>query len=390
MNDTGYEERRPPLGLLFALIGLSLLVGAIGGGVSGGLVAALVQSDNRPPARSASTTSGSSGPSTTVQVTEQSGITQAVEKAIPGVVTLLVEAEYRDASGRVVRESNLGSGVVVDARGYIITNQHVVDNATKISVRLQGGEERPAILVGDDKPFTDIAVIRVQPNGLTVVPIADSDALKLGQTVLAIGSPAFGAGLGDTRNDFNNTVTRGIVSGIHRRWPRNDTVMEDLIQTDAAINNGNSGGGLLTLTGDLVGITTTVVRGTQQGSPVQGVAFAISSKVFKPLLDEIIASGKVQRPYIGVEHRQITAENAREAGMTVPTGAFVTNVDTGSPAAKSGLQRGDIITRIGLQEISEDNPYLYVLIKQQPNQTVPITYLRSGKEVTVDLTIGLR
>lgn len=389
MNDDDEGVRRPPLGLLFTLIGLSMLVGMIGGAVAGGLVAALVPRDEKEAPVTAAK-AGSSGPSTTVQVTEQSAITDAVQKAIPGIVTILVQAESRDASGRVVRETNLGSGVVVDQRGYILTNGHVVDNAVKISVKLQNGDERPAVLVGDDKPFTDIAVIRVQPDGLTVVPIADSDALKLGQTVIAIGSPAFGSGLGDTRNDFNNTVTRGIVSGLHRRWPRDDTVMEDLIQTDAAINHGNSGGGLLTLTGELVGITTTVVRGTQQGLEVQGVAFALSSKTFKPLFDEIIASGKVQRPYVGIEHRQITSENVRDSGATVPKGAFVVNVESGSPAAKSGLQRGDIITRLGGQDISEDNPYLYVLIKQKPNQSVPLTFIRNGKETTVDLTIGLR
>jgi 2-alkenal reductase len=389
MGGAGGEERRPSHGLIFAVIGLALLVGVVGGGIAGGLVAALVPRDSASPTR-AGNPAVAAGPTTLLSVKEESAITDAVAKVNPGVVTLLVEAQQTDAAGRVVSETNLGSGVVIDARGYIVTNQHVVDSATKISVRLPSGEERPGVLVGDDSPFTDIAVIRVQPDNLTVVPVGDSEALALGQQVLAIGSPAFGSSLTDVRNDFNNTVTRGIVCGIHRRWPREDTIMEDLIQTDAAVNHGNSGGALVTLNGDLVGITTTVVRGTDQGNEVQGVAFAISSRVFKPLVDQIIASGRVQRPYVGISHRQITPDIARQNRLPVQNGALVINVDGDSPAAKAGIQRGDIITKINNTPITEDAPYLSILVKQTPNTTVPVTYTRNGKETTVDVDIGIR
>lgn len=388
----GAEERHPGWGMILALIGVALLVGAAAGGVTGGLVAALIPrepaSPTRVPREAARQTDA---PVTTLRVTsEESAITETVAKVSPGVVTLIVQATRTDAAGRVFQETNIGSGVVIDPRGYIVTNQHVVENQRRITVRLQSGEERPGVLVGDDSPFTDIAVVRVQPEGLTVVPIGDSDALRLGQTVLAIGSPAFGSSPRDVRNDFNNTVTRGIVSGLHRRWPKGDAIMEDLIQTDAAVNHGNSGGALVNLAGELVGITTTVVRGTPSGLQVQGVTFAISSRTFKPLVDEIIRNGKVQRPYLGIQHQLITPEVARQYGLPVQAGAYVVDVVPESPAAKAGIRPRDIIVRIDKMEIAEDMPYLNILARLQPNTTVSIAFLRGGREMTADVTVGVR
>jgi S1-C subfamily serine protease len=380
-----YGDRRPSWGVLMAVVGVALLVGAISGGVSGALMAVLIPR-NEPATPKAARTAEPEPPTTVLSLKEESTTVETVQRVLPGVVTLIVQAERRDAAGRVVGETNLGSGVVIDPRGYVLTNQHVVENQTKIMVKLASGEERPGSLIGDDSPFTDIAIVRIQPDNLTTIPIGDSDALALGQQVLAVGTVAFGSNL----TDFRNNVTRGIVSGLHRRWPREDTVMEDLIQTDAAINHGNSGGALVNLGGELVGITTTVVRGTQSGFQVQGVAFAIPSKTFKPLADEIIRTGKVQRPYIGVQHRQLTPEIARQNGLPVQNGAVVLSVVENSPADKAGLRRNDIITRVAGTEITENNPYLNILVKQRPNSTVPVTYVRGGRETTVDLTIGLR
>jgi S1-C subfamily serine protease len=388
----GADERHPGWGMVLALIGVALLVGAVAGGVTGGLVAALIPRESASPARvPREAARQTDAPVTTLRVTsEESAITETVAKVSPGVVTLIVQAARTDAAGRVFQETNIGSGVVIDPRGYIVTNQHVVENQRRITVRLQSGEERPGVLVGDDSPFTDIAVVRVQPEGLTVVPIGDSDALRLGQTVLAIGSPAFGSSPRDVRNDFNNTVTRGIVSGLHRRWPKDNAIMEDLIQTDAAVNHGNSGGALVNLAGELVGITTTVVRGTPSGLQVQGVTFAISSRTFKPLVDEIIRNGKVQRPYLGIQHQLITPELARQYGLPVQAGAYVVDVVPESPAAKAGIRPRDIIVRIDKMEIAEDMPYLNILAKLQPNTTVSIAFLRGGREMTADVTVGVR
>lgn len=381
-------SRRAAPSAIIGIAALALLVGAIAGGVSGGLVAALIGNgaSSSTPKASTSATAGPAGNRTVVQLQEESGITGAVKKVLPGVVTLIVNAQHTDSAGRVVTELNLGSGVVIDDRGYILTNQHVVENANKIVVKLSSGEERPGVLVGDDSPFTDLAVIRVQPDGLPAVAIGDSDLLELGQQVLAIGSVAFSVNAAD----FRNNVTRGIVSGLHRRWPRDDTVMEDLIQTDAAVNHGNSGGALVNLQGQLVGITTTVVRGTQSNQLVEGVAFAIPSKTFGPIVETIIRDGHMPRPFVGIQHQQITIESARQGNLPVQNGAYIVSVSPDSPAAKVGLRRADIITRIAGVDITEENPYLNVLIKQAPNTTVPVTYVRGGRESTVDLTIGLR
>jgi S1-C subfamily serine protease len=166
--------------------------------------------------------------------------------------------------------------------------------------------------------------------------------------------------------------------------------MEDLVQTDAAVNHGNSGGALVTMTGELVGITTTVVRGTQAGQQVEGVAFALSSRTFKPIVDQLIRAGKTERPYVGIVHRQLTPELAQQTRLSVQEGAVVLDVVADSPAAKAGIQKGDVITRLANQDISSDFPYLNALARQQPNTTIPLTLLRSGREMTLNLEIGAR
>lgn len=379
------EERSIPWRGVVGVLALAVVVGAFSGAFAGASVALLVPRD-APQARSAPPAADVAGAPALLQVTEESAVTETFKKVSPGVVTLTVQAQRTDSLGRTIRETNLGSGVIIDPRGYLITNEHVVRGATRIVVTLSDGEERPGVVVGDDAPFTDIALVRIQPEGLTVVPMGDSDALIPGQAVLAIGSVAFSA----TATDFRNTITRGIVSGIHRRWPRDDVVMEDLIQTDAAVNHGNSGGALVTMTGELVGITTTVVRGTQGGHQVEGVAFAISSRTFKPIVDQLIRTGKTERPYVGIVHRQITPDLAQQTRLPVQEGVVVLDVVSDSPAAKAGLQKGDVITKLADQEITADYPYLNVLAKQRPNTTIPVTVLRGNRELTLTLQVGAR
>ena len=379
------EGQSSPLRGIAGLLALAVVVGALSGAFAGASVALLVPRETKQ-ARATPSAADVAGAPSLVQVKEESGITETYKKVSPGVVTLTVQAQRSDSAGRVIRETNLGSGVIIDPRGYLITNEHVVRGATKIVVTLAGGEERPGVLVGDDAPFTDLALVRIQPDGLTVVPMGDSDALAPGQAVLAIGSVAFSA----SAVDFRNNVTRGIVSGVHRRWPRDDVVMEDLIQTDAAVNHGNSGGALVTMTGELIGITTTVVRGTQTGQQVEGVAFALSSRTFKPIIDQLIREGKTERPYVGIVHRQITPELAQQTRLSVQDGAVVLDVIADSPAAKAGIQKGDVITRLADQDISSDYPYLNALAKQRPNTSVPLTLLRGGREIRLNLEVGAR
>ncbi|HEX5165439.1 MAG TPA: trypsin-like peptidase domain-containing protein [Thermomicrobiales bacterium] len=377
------EDRVSPWRGVMGILAIAVAVAAISGAFAGASVALLVsdnESDAKPDAAAAEP-----GPSTLLKVTEESALTETFSKVSPGVVTLIVQAQHLDSNGRVVRETNLGSGVIVDERGYLVTNEHVVRDATQISVIMNDGSERPGVLVGDDAPFTDVAVVRIQPSGITVVPVGDSNSVQPGQGVLAIGSVAFNQQMYD---QFRNNVTRGVVSGVHRRWPKDDTVMEDLIQTDAAINHGNSGGALVTLDGQLIGIMTTVVRGTQSGQQVQGVGFAISSRSFKPLIDQIIANGKTDRPYVGIVHQTISADQAQRARLPVTNGAAaVVDVIDNSPASRAGVQKGDIITKLADYEINDDQPYLYALVKMKPNTTVPLTVLRGGQEMQLSLDI---
>jgi S1-C subfamily serine protease len=383
-----YDERRPGWNLLWGMIGIALLVGVISGGMAGAVAALLVpREEAAAPARALR--GEPAGPATTLRTTtEESAVIETVKKVQPGVVTLIVQSSRTDSAGRVIVSTSLGSGVVIDPRGYVLTNFHVVDGAAKITVKLWNGEERPGVLVGDDSPFTDIALVRIQAGNLTAVPIGDSDALALGQRLVALGSIAFGP----TALDFRNNVTLGVVSGLHRKWKSSSdsVVMEDLIQTDAAINHGNSGGALVNLNGELVGITTNVVRETQNGFQVQGVAFAISSRTFVPLVEEIIRqNGKVPRPYLGITPRHITEEMARQAGLPVPSGAQVVEVAADSPAARAGIRRGDIIIRLAGADVTEETPFITLLAKQRPNDTIPVTFLRGGREMTVDVTVAL-
>lgn len=380
------EERVSPWRGVMGILAIAVAVAALSGALAGASVALLVSDDGAPVKDQATADNGAeAGPSTLLQVTEESAITETFDKVSPGVVTLIVQAQRLDTNGRMIRETNLGSGVVIDDRGYIVTNEHVVRGATQITVIMSDGSERPGVLAGDDAPFTDVAVVRIQPDNLTVVPMGDSEMVRPGQAVLTIGSVAFNQQMYD---EFRNNVTRGIVSGVGRRWPKDDTVMEDLIQTDAAINHGNSGGALVTLDGQLIGITTTVVRGTQSGQQVEGVGFAISTRTLKPVIDQIIRNGKTDRPYVGIVHQTISAEQAQRARLPVTNGAAaVVEVIENSPASRAGVQKGDIITKLADYEITDEQPYLYALVKMKPNTTVPLTVLRGGQEMQLSLDI---
>src|SRR5437763_7266974 len=229
-----------------------------------------------------------------VLTSEENAVSEAVERALPSVVTIINDqGTGRDAQGNFVQSLSSGSGVIVDDRGFIVTNEHVIHNPGKLTVILNGGEERTATPVSDDAPFTDLAVIRIPPGGLQALKFGDSSGLKLGQTVIAIGSPLF---------DFQNSASIGVVSGLGRKYLRENIFLEDLIQTDAAINNGNSGGPLLTTEGDVVGLNTAVVRRIGSQDVVVVISYALSSRKIDPIVTAIIQRGQFPRPYIGIIH----------------------------------------------------------------------------------------
>jgi Do/DeqQ family serine protease len=253
-----------------------------------------------------------------------------------------------------------GSGVIVDARhGYILTNAHVVDHASEITVALEDGRSLKAKLVGIDTP-TDIAVVQVDAHGLTQIHLGDSSRLAVGDFVVAIGNP-FG---------LPHTVTSGIVSGLKRSGFSPDD-FEDYIQTDASINPGNSGGALLNLRGDLVGINTAILSGS--GDNI-GIGFAIPVDTAARVMRQLIEYGAVDRGQLGVAMYAVTPQVAHSLGLPRATGGLVEQVSPGSPAAKAGLRAGDVITAVAGHRVASNADLRDAL-----------GFLRVGDEVTIDL-----
>jgi len=333
---------------------VALFVGAIGG-LAGGSAAYLLL-DNEPEPTP-----------TPIEITvteEELSTIEVVQRVSPAVVTII-----STGGADLILGKGVGSGVIIDERGYIATNEHVVNGYSAFRVILANGEEREGTLIGTDYPFTDLAVIKIEGSGLSTVEFADSESLVVGQKAIAIGS-ALG--------EFPSTVTVGIISGLDRRWKSNGIFYQDLIQTDAAINPGNSGGALVDSQGKVIGINTSVIRATEGGEVVQGIGFAISSNTVLDIATQLIEQGKVSRPYIGIRHQDLTE------------GAVVVFVSTDTPAAEAGLMEGDIILKMGDYSIDEENPLLNVLMNFEPSDPVTLTISRHGSEMELELTFVQR
>jgi len=242
------------------------------------------------------------------------------------------------------------------------------------------GSKASARLVGAD-PYADSAVIKVDGGVPATADLGDSAVLKPGETVIAIGS-ALG--------DFKNTVTVGVVSAVNRSLDSgNGYSLEGLIQTDAAINHGNSGGPLVNVLGQVIGINTAIVRNdNSSGDVAEGLGFAIPSNTVKSVADQIIQKGYVSRPYLGIRYVTITPEVAGANGLSIDWGVYVKGVDGGSPAEKAGLRAGDIITDIGADKISADLSYTNALLHHQPGERATLKVWRNGKTISLDVTFG--
>jgi S1-C subfamily serine protease len=353
------------------LLVLSLLVGGAAGGMAGALTTRLLSDDDEERTVAPLATPVQGG---VVLQSEESAITEAVQKALPAVVAVInKEATPTGDGGQPLA---VGSGVVIDERGHIVTNEHVVHEVGEVTVVLADGQERDAELVGDDWPFTDLAVLKIDREGLVPIAVGDSDGLVPGQRVIAVGNPLQGV---------SSTVTVGVVSGVGRRWQRDGIFMEGLIQTDAAVNPGNSGGALVDSLGRLVGMPTSVVR-SDNGRTVEGVAFAIPSKTIQDVAGQIIESGRTRRAYLGVSHIDVTPEVATARNLPVDRGAWVSSVGDGSPADEAGIKVGDIILRMGELDITADLPFLNVLMRLDTDETVPTVINRDGNEITLQVT----
>jgi Do/DeqQ family serine protease len=271
------------------------------------------------------------------------------------------------------RAEGLGSGVIVRPDGYILTNHHVIDGADRITVELTDRRVLTATVVGSDAP-SDLAVLKVDAAGLPTVPLADSDAVKVGDVVLAVGNPM---GVGQT-------VTMGIVSAKGRATGLGDGSFEDFLQTDAPINRGNSGGALVNTTGELVGINSQIL--SPSGGNI-GIGFAIPANMARHVMESLIADGRVHRGMLGVTVQGVTPDIAKSLSMENVRGALVSSVNDGGPADDAGLERGDVITAIDGRAVASSNDLRNAIAATRPGTSVTLTVLRDGKERTIAATL---
>lgn len=374
---------RKRVGVAAAALALSAGVGA-----GTGIAAYALTQDSSPPAPAAS---AAPAPVTVVTPAARTGgsvrsVSDIYAAAVPGVVE--VQVSGRSASdlpfGGVQRTEAQGSGFVVDSAGHIVTNQHVVAGANRITVVFNDGTHATATAVGTDVS-SDLAVLHVDVPAGTLHPLAlgDSSALRVGDAVVAIGSP-FG---------LENSASAGIVSALHRTiQATNGYTIAGVIQTDAAINHGSSGGPLLDSAGRVVGVTSQIEGGTVDGNV--GVGFVIPSNMVRSVVDQLVAGKKVSHPYLGVELTTVGTASLQVPGVS--EGAAVSVVRPGSPAAAAGLvafgrgRTGDVIVAIDGVPVSSADDATSSVASKAPGQTVAITVVRGGARRTVTVALGTR
>lgn len=272
-------------------------------------------------------------------------------------------------------ERGVGSGVLVTADGTILTNHHVVDGADRITVTMSNNKSYEAKVVGSDQP-SDLAVLKVDGSELPFVNLGDSDRVRVGDIVLAIGNPL---GIGQT-------VTAGIISAKGRRTGLSDGSFEDFLQTDAPINRGNSGGALVNLNGELIGINSQILSGGAGGGNI-GIAFSIPSNMAKSVMDQLLKDGKVRRGMLGVNIQNITDDLAESTGLEQRSGVVVSNVRAGSAAEKAGIKRNDVITAVNGEKIDDTNVLRNKIAGTLPGTEVKLTILRDGREMELLATL---
>ncbi len=316
---------------------------------------------------------------------------EAAGRAMPAVVNILTSKASRETHPLLKdpffrrffgdrmppdeQMASLGSGVIVSSDGYILTNNHVVEGADIIEVGLADGRKAAATIVGTD-PETDLAVIRIAERKLPVMVLGDPDQARVGDVVLAIGNP-FGVG---------QTVTLGIISALGRN-NLHINHFENFIQTDAAINFGNSGGALVDTNGHLLGINSAIY--SQTGGSV-GIGFAIPVSTAKTVLDSIVKHGQVVRGWIGIESQDITPELAESFGLGRSSGAIIAGVVRGGPADRAGMQPGDILVAVGGKTVANTSEMLKLIAALEPGEKALLRILRKNRESTLDVTVGKR
>jgi 2-alkenal reductase len=340
------------------------------------------------PGSSGITTPASGGP---IAIDDSSAVVTAAANVSPAVVRITATGVTTDPLGGTVPETGVGSGVIYDKAGWILTNRHVVltssnEVASELTVELKDGRDLTGTVYGIDT-LTDLAIVKVDGTGLVAAPIGKSADIKVGQLAIAIGSPL---------GTYTNTVTTGIVSATGRTVQiSTDVRLTNLIQTDAAINPGNSGGPLLDAAGAVIGINTAVERDST------GIGFAIPIDIARPIMAQALAGQPLARPYVGIRYEMIDAKLKADKHLTVDQGALIgPATDTGgaelpaiasdSPAAAAGLKDGDIITAIEGQPVDGEHPLDALLSAYAPGQTVKLNVLRGSDQITVSVTLGTR
>lgn len=271
------------------------------------------------------------------------------------------------------RQSGMGSGVLVTPDGYILTNNHVVEGADEVKVALNDGREFDARVIGKD-PKTDVAVLKVDGSDLPHATVADSDLIAVGDVVMAIGNP-FGVG---------QTVTLGIISAKGRGVGIINEGYEDFIQTDASINPGNSGGALVDVEGRLIGINTAIVS---RSGGNQGIGFAIPSNLVREVMESLVLDGRVTRGFLGVSIQNLNPALARKLKLESANGALVAEVNSGSPAARSGVKSGDVIIAFNEKDVKDSRQLRLEVARTRPGETVPMQVMRDGRPRTLKVTV---
>jgi serine protease Do len=384
-------EGRRRGGVVVPVVAASLLSAVLAAGGTYGILVATGNLD-RPSNASVTATvpTQETGGTQAVTIEESSAAVAAADNVSPAIVTIVTEGQASNGNGffqgQDIPATGVGSGVIYDANGWILTNRHVVAGADQLSVRLEDGREFVGKVYGVDT-LTDLAIVKVDATGLPVAKFGDSSKVNVGQLAIAIGSPL---------GTYTNSVTAGIVSALGRRITEDSgLVIRNLIQTDAAINPGNSGGALLDSGGNVIGINTAVASGAE------GLGFAIPVNIAKPIMAQALAGKPIARPWLGIRYTLITEAVAKERGLDVTTGLLVDGgqaqdgttqdaVVAGGPAATAGIRGGDVIVSIGGVEISDTQPFEDVFNVHAPGESVEVGILRDGTRQSVTVTLGTR
>jgi serine protease Do len=321
-------------------------------------------------------------PQASEDIPQEEPVARVASQIEPSVVQVNVRAAGTTPFGEQ-DAAGVGSGVIYRRDGYIVTNRHVVQGASEVNVAFADGSTEEAEVMGAD-PLTDLAVVRVDRGGLPAASFMQGEDLRVGQIAIAVGSPS----------GFESTVTAGIISGLGRELSpeltggsAQDPSLVDLIQTDAAISPGSSGGALADRNGTIIGINVAYLP-PETGA--EGIGFAIPSETAVSVADQIIETGEVSSPYIGIGLADLSPEDAERFDLSVDAGVIVDNVEPGSAAARAGLRTGDIITDLEDEPIQDSGDLLGALRDYRPGDTVGLSVIRGGQERTVEVTLGER